>query len=189
MLLAMQLAAQHGPVIDVSNSGLAVMASRMITLKRVVQTDAPVQGEGQQNVGSVRNEGNAHPAEQQQQPRPPFVGPKIVPGQLQPVNPRPPIFETVYIPPNAGLPGRVTSVSYGGTIQIQPADTIELRLRAPYPTELQILINRQPLSFLASGGTAPQPDTAGYFTTRAIRCLGIQTKSILHSQATTGFSG
>lgn len=36
------------------------------------------------------------------------VPPKIVPGQVQPAISRPPILETVYIAPNAGMPGRVT---------------------------------------------------------------------------------
>lgn len=78
-----------------------------------------------------------------------------------------PVLETLYVPPAAGLKGRVTSVSYSGSIQIQPADSIVLRLRAPYPSTLQILINGQPLALVTNNAPAPQPDTAGYFTVAA----------------------
>jgi hypothetical protein len=87
-----------------------------------------------------------------------------------------PILETVYIPPSAGVPGRVTSVSYSGPIYIQPTDSIQLRLRAPYPTNLQILINGQKLQYVAGGAPRPQPDTAGYYSFTAMAMPGFPGK-------------
>lgn len=75
-----------------------------------------------------------------------------------------PIIETVYVPPlNAGQPGRVTSVSWLGLLPVQPADSIVLRLRAPWPSDLSILVNGQKLPRIPDASQPPTPDDAGFF--------------------------
>lgn len=79
-----------------------------------------------------------------------------------------PVFETVYVPPipgETGLAGtgRVTSLSYSGVIFVQPANSVELRLRAPWPTTLQVLINGQQLQQVTPNTGPPQPDDPGYY--------------------------
>lgn len=75
-----------------------------------------------------------------------------------------PILETVYVSPLGTTPGRVTSVSWGGLVPIQPADTITLRVRAPSPTQMVVLANGQPLPLIAPGAPPPSPDDAGYYS-------------------------
>jgi len=79
-----------------------------------------------------------------------------------------PILETIYVPPVPGGTGeagtaRVTSLSYPGVFFVQPADSLEFRLRAPWPTTLQVLINGQQLQEVKAGAPPPQPDDPGYF--------------------------
>lgn len=63
-----------------------------------------------------------------------------------------------------GSSGRITSIAYPGVCLIHPADTIEIRIRAPYPSQLQVLINGTALQDVTpSGSTLPQPDDPGYF--------------------------
>lgn len=80
-----------------------------------------------------------------------------------------PVLETVLIPPLAGATttDRITSLSYSGAFFVQPADSLEFRLRIPWPTQLQVLINGQQLQQIQVGAPPPQPDDAGYFTVAA----------------------
>ena len=76
-----------------------------------------------------------------------------------------PILETVFIPPTAGATtGRVTAISWDGSIKVQPAVTVLLRIRAPYPTTLIVLINGQQLTQVPIGTIPPQPDDSGFYT-------------------------
>lgn len=79
-----------------------------------------------------------------------------------------PILETIYIPPVPGGIGqaatnRLTSLSYPGVFFVQPADTLQFRLRAPWPTTLELLINGVQLQEVGADAPPPQPDDAGYF--------------------------
>ncbi len=79
-----------------------------------------------------------------------------------------PILETIYVPPmSTGGSGRVTSISWLGRVLVQPADSLILRLRAPWPTDLGVLINGQPLQQIRSDAPPPQPDDSGYYTADA----------------------
>jgi hypothetical protein len=77
-----------------------------------------------------------------------------------------PIFETAFIPPSVtvGTPGRVASISWDGSIAIQPAVTLLLKVRAPSPTTLNLLVNGQALTQVPVGGLPPQPDDAGFYS-------------------------
>jgi hypothetical protein len=75
-----------------------------------------------------------------------------------------PILETVYVSPSGTIPGRVTSVSWYGSVLIQPADSITLRVRAPSPTTLLVLVNGQQLPQIAPGASPPNPDDSGYYS-------------------------
>jgi hypothetical protein len=75
-----------------------------------------------------------------------------------------PILETVFVSPFGATPGRVTSVSWGGLVPIQPADTVTFRVRAPSPTQMVVLANGQPLPQIAPGAPPPSPDDSGYYS-------------------------
>jgi hypothetical protein len=75
-----------------------------------------------------------------------------------------PILETVYVSPSGTMPGRVASVSWYGSVPIQPADSITLRVRAPYPTTLVVLVNGKQLPQIAPGASPPNPDDSGYYS-------------------------
>jgi hypothetical protein len=82
-----------------------------------------------------------------------------------------PILETIYIPPVPGGTGeaataRITSLSFPGVVFVQPADSLEFRLRAPWPSTLQVLINGQLLQEVPAGSPPPQPDDPGYFSVK-----------------------
>lgn len=87
------------------------------------------------------------------------------------IGPQPgvPVLETVRIPKLAGATtaDRVTSLSYSGVFFVQPADSLEFRLRIPWPTTLQVLVNEQQLQQIQPGDTSPQPDDPGYFNVKA----------------------
>ena len=92
----------------------------------------------------------------------------------QAITPMPgiPVLETVHIPSISGASGtaatdRVTSLSYSGVFFVQPANSLEFRVRAPWPTNLQVLINGQQLTQVAAGSQPPQPDGAGYYSVQA----------------------
>jgi hypothetical protein len=83
-----------------------------------------------------------------------------------------PILETVYVPPVPGgtgvaATGRVTSLSYSGVIFVQPADSIELRVRAPWPTTLQLMVDGQQLQQIVPGAPPPISDDRGYYSVSA----------------------
>lgn len=87
-----------------------------------------------------------------------------------------PILETVFIPATAGATvGRVTSISWDGSIKVQPAVTVLLKVRAPSPTTLNVLVNGQQLTQVPIGGIPPQPDDAGYYTADPEGLPGPQT--------------
>lgn len=77
-----------------------------------------------------------------------------------------PVLETVLVPPLRGVTdrSRVTSVSWFGSVSIQPTDTAIFRVRAPAPTNLVVLINGQALTQIPPGGPPPQPGDAGYYS-------------------------
>jgi hypothetical protein len=76
-----------------------------------------------------------------------------------------PILETVYIA------GRVVSVNSLGFLPASLISTatpaLVLRLRAPWPTDLQILANGKPLVQVPDGSPPPNPDDPGYYTVKA----------------------
>jgi hypothetical protein len=80
-----------------------------------------------------------------------------------------PVLETVRIPALTGATttDRITSLSYSGVLFGQPADSIEFRLRIPWPSTLQVLVGGQQLQQIQIGSPPPQPDDAGYFTVSA----------------------
>src|SRR5271169_2974613 len=89
----------------------------------------------------------------------------------QVIGPKPdiPVLETVRIPALVGATttDRITSLSYGGVLFVQAADSLEFRLRIPWPSTLQVLVNGQQIQQIQIGSPPPQPDDPGYFTVSA----------------------